>query len=835
MQFFNFTDINTVGNCIEIAELIYSAKISHGRCAAAWRGGDNNDAVAISKESWYDHVEKRGGGVIQLAAFRFGGDIQRAQEFLGEHYHLTPKQRTVPGPKRQSRYAELIAAGYAETRRDVYIDATGTPQYFEVRLDHAADPANNKKQYLLGHGDHWGLGDIPHILFNLPAVIESPWVCVVEGPKNAQCLIDLGIPATTCVGGAKKWADSYSAILAGKDIAILPDNDDPGRQHAEQVAASLQESGARSIKIIPTSTAPKGDVYDYIHKEGHSADDVIGLISSARKWALPIALGNAPVSQDIPPDTLADAKQANTLGFSNAVQEEHEVVKRGKPTKEVTNVPRIHDDLLRDLSRRFLGFPRRVGDSYLFDHDRDSGEIVEIEHSESLIAWIGRKSRRPVLWAKGDSFISMRQFFESVKVQAIRYESISQTPDWPSRQDVYYSHGPIPPPDPSHSRLEGFLSFFLPATENDRCLIRAFVCAPLWFKPGVSRPSWIIDSRDGQNSGKTKIAEFTAALYGHAPIKTSKQELATNFQQLVKRCVSKAGRNARVFLVDNVEGEFSSAELADLITSKDITGMAPYGRGEETRPNNLVYALTANSATVSTDIADRSYYIHVVREIDSEKRRTWESRIQEYISLHRLEIFADIIDLLSRHTPYVAPTRTRMSAFESCILQPCCLTEEAYIGTVAYMLASRSDSNAEEEQARTIAEVFSYELTQLGIGPNDPAFIRTEVVNSWGRRAIMDSAKDYRHAPIQLVRNFAKIGTLPQVDKTLKRWQSDDGKVRHSGVSWNIACDDATVTLVFKDADGAIKTSSVSRDIPKWSGYETRQTRPTSPDCPPPF
>jgi len=99
----------------------------------------------------------------------------------------------------------------------------------------------------------------------------------------------------------------------------------------------------------------------------------------------------------------------------------------------------------------------------------------------------------------------------------------------------------------------------------------------------------------------------------------------------------------------------------------------------------------------------------------------------------------------------------------------------------------------------------------------------------------MDSAKDYRHAPIQLVRNFAKIGTLPQVDKTLKRWQSDDGKVRHSGVSWNIACDDATVTLVFKDADGAIKTSSVSRDIPKWSGYETRQTRPTSPDCPPPF
>jgi hypothetical protein len=577
---------------------------------------------------------------------------------------------------------------------------------------------------------------------------------------------------------------------------------------------------------VVTSTAPKGDVYDYIHKEGHSAGEVLSLISAARKWSLPIVLGNAPVSHDIPDETLADAKQANTIGFSNAVQEEHEVIKRGKPIREVTNVPRIHDDMLRDLSRRFLGFPRRVGDSYLFDHDRDSNDIVEIEHSESLIAWIGRKSRRPILWAKGDSFVSMRQFFESVKVQAIRYESISQTPDWPIRQDVYYSHGPLPSPDPSYSRLEGFLEFFLPATEHDRCLIRAFVCAPLWFKPGVTRPSWIIDSRDGQNSGKTKIAEFTAALYGHAPIKTSKQELTTNFQQLIKRCVSKSGRHARLLLVDNVEGEFSSTELSDLITSNHITGMAPYGHGEETRPNNLVYAITANSATVSTDIADRSYYIHVVREIDSEKRRTWESRIQEYISLHRLEIFSDIISMLERHTPYVTPTRTRTSAFEASILQPCCLSEDAYVAAVAYMLSSRSDSNAEEDQARTIAEVFSYELTQLGVGPTDPAFIRSEVVNSWGRRAIMDSSKDYKHAPIQLVRNFAKIGTLPQVDKTLKRWQSSSCSVRHTGIAWNVNQDDAAVTLVYKDADGTIKTNQITRDIKNLPNHQTTQTTP---------
>ena len=40
MNFYNFSDISAAGNCIEIAELLYNAKISHGRCAATWRGGD---------------------------------------------------------------------------------------------------------------------------------------------------------------------------------------------------------------------------------------------------------------------------------------------------------------------------------------------------------------------------------------------------------------------------------------------------------------------------------------------------------------------------------------------------------------------------------------------------------------------------------------------------------------------------------------------------------------------------------------------------------------------------------------------------------------------------
>ena len=52
---------------------------------------------------------------------------------------------------------------------------------------------------------------------------------------------------------------SYSENLAGKQVAILPDNDDPGREHAQIIAASLVGVAA-AVKIVQTSDQPKGDV-----------------------------------------------------------------------------------------------------------------------------------------------------------------------------------------------------------------------------------------------------------------------------------------------------------------------------------------------------------------------------------------------------------------------------------------------------------------------------------------------------------------------------------------------------------------------------------------------
>ncbi|HMM43749.1 MAG TPA: toprim domain-containing protein, partial [Thermomicrobiales bacterium] len=90
------------------------------------------------------------------------------------------------------------------------------------------------------------------VLYRLPEIVAADpgqRVVVVEGEKDADALAALGIVATTCAQGAGAWRDEYSASLAGRHVAIVPDNDDAGRRHAEQVARSLAGVAA-SVRVV---------------------------------------------------------------------------------------------------------------------------------------------------------------------------------------------------------------------------------------------------------------------------------------------------------------------------------------------------------------------------------------------------------------------------------------------------------------------------------------------------------------------------------------------------------------------------------------------------------
>jgi len=86
-----------------------------------------------------------------------------------------------------------------------------------------------------------GLRDVRRTLFNLPMVLDAAQrgqtVYVVEGEKDAQNIIDLAVvPATTALGGANAvWTEEYTKALAGADVVIVADDDEPGLKRARQI------------------------------------------------------------------------------------------------------------------------------------------------------------------------------------------------------------------------------------------------------------------------------------------------------------------------------------------------------------------------------------------------------------------------------------------------------------------------------------------------------------------------------------------------------------------------------------------------------------------------
>lgn len=98
------------------------------------------------------------------------------------------------------------------------------------------------------------------------AVRDGRTVYVVEGEKDADTMAEMGYVATTCPGGAKSWTQAHSDNLNGADVVILPDNDDVGYEHGEQVA-SMTVPIARRVRLVKLKDAypelpHKGDISD---------------------------------------------------------------------------------------------------------------------------------------------------------------------------------------------------------------------------------------------------------------------------------------------------------------------------------------------------------------------------------------------------------------------------------------------------------------------------------------------------------------------------------------------------------------------------------------------
>lgn len=181
-----------------------------------------------------------------------------------------------------------------------YRDDGGAPIYRKLRYEwrdsatgeRVPDPKTGKSKHCYfetpdGEGG-WqsGLGGTQRVLYRLPELTGASAddvVFFVEGEKCVDRLRALGLIATTA-GGADDWRPGFERWLAGRDVVVLPDNDDyAGRPHGVKVANAISKI-ARCVRVVELPGLPDGgDIVDFLDA-GHTVEELHDIVAATAPW-----------------------------------------------------------------------------------------------------------------------------------------------------------------------------------------------------------------------------------------------------------------------------------------------------------------------------------------------------------------------------------------------------------------------------------------------------------------------------------------------------------------------------------------------------------------------
>ncbi len=225
---------------------------------------DTNPSLSLNLTTgqWNCLAGCGGGSIFDFHMKRHGTDYRTAFNVLADVAGLS----TGPKPKITQIYD--------------YTDDAENLIFQVVRYE----PKSFKQRRPDGKGGWiWNLQGVQLVPFNLPAVITAKSVIIVEGEKDVLSLKGIGLVASCNAQGAGKWRGEYNECFRGKDIVLLPDNDEPGHKHALQVAINLHGI-AKTVRVVELPGLPdKGDVSNWISKGG-TKEQLIEIIKNTPEW-----------------------------------------------------------------------------------------------------------------------------------------------------------------------------------------------------------------------------------------------------------------------------------------------------------------------------------------------------------------------------------------------------------------------------------------------------------------------------------------------------------------------------------------------------------------------
>ncbi len=203
----------------------------------------------------------------------YGGNGHRQK-----HLESKPDRIRTLHPSAEAAASAIAARlGGTFTNAWTYHHMDGSEAFQVLRFD-GCETCDDKKTYRPIHRDGAGYaeGDPSGLLplYGLPGLLAdtTSTVFLGEGEKAADAARLIGLLATTSAHGAQSPSRTDWTPLAGREVAILPDNDEAGRDYAKKVTGILLglNPPARVKVVTLPGLPPAGDAYDWIEERDDS-------------------------------------------------------------------------------------------------------------------------------------------------------------------------------------------------------------------------------------------------------------------------------------------------------------------------------------------------------------------------------------------------------------------------------------------------------------------------------------------------------------------------------------------------------------------------------------
>ncbi|MFW5983297.1 MAG: hypothetical protein ACOCQ4_02260, partial [bacterium] len=505
-------------------------------------------------------------------------------------------------------------------------------------------------------------------LYNLDQISqadENNTIWIVEGEKAADALINIGILATTSLGGCNNVDKTDWSPLANFSVIIWPDKDDNGWLYAKKVFENLlninnDENNIEIVDIENMDIKEKEDVYDWIAKGNDYADiqkistKPSSYINSSK--VIEIEKGNLWKAMDQTEDLLLQITPYEIFQYNQSL------VRIASDYSSQTNDHHVH--IKRLNPHYFADFLER---RFTYVQKSPNGEQVVIDPPSEMIKRYLNKT--------GDW--KLPHLTGIIYAPTIsRNGEILEEPGYDHETGIYldsslYNMGPIqkePTWDDARQALKILrypLQDFPFVSEADESVALAAILTSLVRKSIKNAPLFGFNA-PVQSSGKTLLSNIISI------IATGKNAAATTLgkdrQEEHKKLFAKLNEGNPVVLLDNITHSLESETLCTILTSGGNYSDRILGESEmRSVDTSVTFLANGNNLTFQGDMPRRALLCTIDPDNEYPESRddfSIQEPLEEHIKENRCVYVNAALTILNAYLHAGSPTQN-ISAFGS--------------------------------------------------------------------------------------------------------------------------------------------------------------------------